>query len=257
MFGGRIQDVLPIGRDDHDHVGLQEGFRPFRAHGSDDHLIDDLGQRGFSNQNLRLELIGDRPECWAREDGLVRHHPQQFESLALEAALRELGDIVEFLGQHFVDDDPDDLNPFLFEEGVVHDRFVDGLADAASGHDDDLGIEQFGDVRVGEVEDAADAGVPGAFAKHEVFLPSHAIKGLVDALDQGLEVGRLQVLAGEVRLDRDGRHVHQRAVQPEDAVHDHGVLVDLLLVDFYKALTHRLDVADPSVALLQCSQESE
>jgi len=116
---------------------------------------------------------------------------------------------------------------------------------------------QLGDVGVGQIEDTADAGVARAFTEHEVLLPSHPVEGLVDALDQGLEVGRLQVLAGEVGFHRDGRHVHQRAVQSEDAIHDHGVFVDLLLVDFHEALTHGLDVAHSAVALLQGRQESE
>jgi hypothetical protein len=188
---------------------------------------------------------------------LVRDDAEEFEALALEAAPGEVGDVLEFFGEDLVEDDPDDLDTLGLEEGAVHGDFVDGETDATAGDDDDLGSEEFGDGGVGEVEDGADAGVAGALDEDELLFPGDAVEGLVDPLDEGIEIGVLEVAPGEVWFDSDGRHVDERAVEPEDVVHEDGVLIDLLFVDFYEALSDGLDVADSAVAAFEGGEESE
>jgi hypothetical protein len=53
-----------------------------------------------------------------------------------------------------------------------------------------------------------------------------------------------QIFAGEIRLDGDRAHVHERAVQAIDRVHEHGILVNFLLLDFDETLADGFDVAD-------------
>ena len=106
-------------------------------------------------------------------------------------------------------------------------------------HDDDLGVEHLGHLGVGEIEDRADAGVAGAFAQDEVLFPRHAVEGFFDLAHQRLAVGGLEILAGEVRLDRDGTHVHQRTVEPVDGVHQDGVFINLLFLNFINVVYQR------------------
>ncbi len=80
------------------------------------------------------------------------------------------------------------------------------------GDDDDFGPQDLGDLRVGQIKHRTHARVARAFAQDEVFFPRHPIKGLLDLFDQRLVFGRLEIFAGEIRLDRDRAHVHQRTV---------------------------------------------
>ena len=115
----------------------------------------------------------------------------------------------------------------------------------------------FGDLRVGQIEDRADAGVAGAFAQHKILFPRDAVEGLLDFFDERLVVGRLKIFAGEIRLDGDRAHVHERAIQPIHRVHQHGVLVNFLLLDFDEALADGLDVADAREMFLQRGDQAE
>ena len=96
-----------------------------------------------------------------------------------------------------------------------------------------------------------------AFAEHKVLFPRHAVEGFLNLLDERFVVRRLEILPGEVRLDGDGAHVHQRTVEPKHRVHQHGVLVNLLLLDLDEALADRLDVADAGEMFLQRGDEAE
>ena len=95
------------------------------------------------------------------------------------------------------------------------------------------------------------------FTEDEFLFPRHPIERLVDAFDESVEVGRLKVAAREVRLDRYGRHIDQRAVQSEDPIHEHRIFVNLLLINFHKPLAHGLDVADTSEPPLQGGKEPQ
>src|SRR5450759_3759581 len=85
----------------------------------------------------------------------------------------------------------------------------------------------------------------------------HAVEGVLDALDQRFVVRRFKVFAGKGRLDGNGAHVHQRAVQAIHRVHEHDVLVNFLLLDFNKALADGLDVADERKMLLQRGNQAK
>ena len=66
-----------------------------------------------------------------------------------------------------------------------------------------------------------------------------------------------EVLAGEVGFDRDGTHVHKRAFELVNAVHQDRVFVDLLFLDLDKTLADGLDIADARVDVLHGGQEAE
>ena len=123
-----------------------------------------------------------------RQDRLVGHDPQQFESFSFQTAAGEFGNGINFFSEHLVEDDADDLDAFFFEQGLVQGNLVDRLADAALGHHDDFGANQFGHPRVGQIEDGADAGVAGAFAKHEVLFPGNAVEGVLNAFNQNVVI---------------------------------------------------------------------
>ena len=65
------------------------------------------------------------------------------------------------------------------------------------------------------------------------------------------------ILGGEVWLDGDRAHVHQRTIQLVNPVHQDGIFIDLLLFNFDEALADRFDVADPRIMLLQRGQETK
>ena len=90
-----------------------------------------------------------------------------------------------FVTEHLVEDDADDLDTFLLKQRLVQRDFIDGPADAALRDDDHLRAEDLRDLRVGQIENRTDAGMAGAFAEHEILFPSHAVEGLLDLFDQG------------------------------------------------------------------------
>ena len=67
----------------------------------------------------------------------------------------------------------------------------------------------------------------------------------------------LEIFAREIRFDGNRAHVHQRAVHLIHRVHQHGVLVNFLLLDFDEALADGLDVADAREMLLQRGDQAE
>ena len=176
--------------------------------------------------------------------------PSNSQAFALEAAPGEFGDVTKPVRMHLVQDDADDLDAFLLEQRLVQADFVDRFADAALGDNDDFGPEHLGHLRVGQIKHRTDAGVARAFAQHEILFPRDAVEGLLNFFDQRVVIGRLEIFAREIRLDRDGAHVHQRAIEPVNAIHQHRVFVDLLLVDLHETLADRLDVADARMELL-------
>ena len=134
---------------------------------------------------------------------------------------------------------------------------VNGFADAALADDDDFCAHDLGHLGIGEIENRPDPGVAGTFAQNKILFPRDAVKGLDDFFDQRLVIGRLQIFAREIRLHRDRTHVQQRTIELVHLVHQHGVLVNLLLLDFDKALADRLDVADARIKLLQRGEQPE
>ncbi len=97
----------------------------------------------------------------------------------------------------------------------------------------------------------------GTFAQHKILFPGDAVEGFLDPFDQRLVVRGLEIFAGEIRFDRNRAHVHERAVHPVHRVHEHGVLVNFLLLDFDKTLADGLDVADAREMLLQRGNQAE
>ena len=182
---------------------------------------------------------------------------EEIQALAFEAAPGEFGDVIQFVGGDFVEDDADDFDALAFEDRLVEINLVNRFADAALADDDDFCAEDFGHLRVGQIKNRADAGVARAFAQDKILFPGDAVKGLDDFFDQGFVVGGLQVFAGEIRLHRNGTHIHQRAIEPIDLVHQHRVLIYFLFFDFDKALADGFDVADAGIKFLQGGQQPE
>src|SRR6266568_2345065 len=92
---------------------------------------------------------------WPREYALVRDDAQQIQSFALQTPPGEVGHIIDFGLQNFVQDHADDFHSFLLEERLVQGYFVNRLADAALADDDDFGLENLGDLRVRQIENRA------------------------------------------------------------------------------------------------------
>lgn len=58
-------------------------------------------------------------------------------------------DHLDLFRDHLVNNGTDDLHASLLKDCFVQGDFVDGTADAAAGHDDDLGVEAAGHIRIG------------------------------------------------------------------------------------------------------------
>ncbi len=170
---------------------------------------------------------------------------------------REVGDVFHFFAENFVQDDADDFYALLFKQSLVQANFINRFADAALRDDDDLRAENFGDLRIGKIENGTNARVAAAFAQHKIFFPRNAVKGFLDFADERLVVGRLKIFAREIRLDGDGAHVHERRVQAIHGIHQHGIFVNFLLLDLDEALADRLDVTNAGKMFLQRGDETE
>src|SRR5439155_13073662 len=96
-----------------------------------------------------------------------------------------------------------------------------------------------------------------AFAQDELLFPGDAIERILNFPDERFVIRGLEVLASEVRLDGDGAHINERTIEPINAVHEHRILVDFLLLDFNEALPHRLDITDARIPLLDRSDEPQ
>ncbi len=96
-----------------------------------------------------------------------------------------------------------------------------------------------------------------AFAQHKIFFPRDAVERGLDALDERFIVRAGEIFARESRFDGDGTHVHQRTIKMIHRVHQHGILVDFLLLDFHEALADRLDVTDARKMFLQRRDEAK
>jgi hypothetical protein len=110
--------------------------------------------------------------------------------LRLQAAAGEVGDVIHFFADDFVEDDADDFDAFFFKKRLVEGDVINGFADAALGNNDDFRAEQFfGDAGIGQVEHGADAGMAAAFAQHKIFFPRDAVEGSLDFFDERIVVG--------------------------------------------------------------------
>src|ERR1035438_1280102 len=235
-------DVLAITGGDEQRAGLEELNRVLRAHRADDHVVHERLQRGRHIEQFGAQFFANQIHRRVAQHLLMRNDAEQFQPFALETAANEPGDFGNFFLEHLVDDDADDFDALLFKQCLVEADFVNRFADAALGDDDDLATERFRDLGVGQIENRADARVPGTFAQHKILFPRHAVERVLDALDQRFVVRRFKVFAGKGRLDGNGAHVHQRAVQAIHRVHEHDVLVNFLLLDFNETLADGLDV---------------
>jgi hypothetical protein len=90
-----------------------------------------------------LQLLLNRGDRRAGQNVAVRQDAQQIQPLALEAAPGELGDVIDFVGSHLVQNDADDLDPLAFKDRLVEIDLVNRFADAALADDDDLGVQDF------------------------------------------------------------------------------------------------------------------
>src|SRR5271157_5547005 len=99
-------------------------------------------------------------------------------STRLLAAPGEFGDVIQFVGGDFVEDDADDFHALLFEDRLVEINLVNGFADAALADEDDFCAQDFGHLGVGQIKNRADAGVARAFAQDKILFPGDAVKGL-------------------------------------------------------------------------------
>jgi len=166
---------------------------------------------------------------------------------------------LDLVRRDLVQNSADDFDASLVEESLVERDLVDGPADAPGTDEDDLGVEEMGDAGVGEVEDAAHAGMAGALDEGEVLLPGHAVEGAADFVLQDREhgAGVLQVAAGEAAVDRHGAHALDGHPDIEDGVEEMGVLVDLLALHLNEALADGLDESDPRVERLEGGEQAE
>ena len=226
-------------------------------HGAHHDVVHEVVETLWLVEQLGLQFLAHRFHVRPRQHRVIGQHAEQTQPAPLQPAPGEVGNEIEFLRQHLVDDDADDFDPLLLEQRLVQRDFVDRFADAAARHNDHLGAENLGCPRIRNVEHRTHARMAGTFAQHEVLLPGNAVKGLPQPAGEPFIVRRFQIAAREIRLDGDRAHVHERTVQLVNAVHQHGVFVDHLLGDFDVALAHRLDVADTGIEPFQGRQQAE
>ena len=149
------------------------------------------------------------------------------------------------------------MDAFFFEQRLIERHFIDRFADAALGDNDHFGADNSRYLRIGQVEDGADPGMAGTFAQDEIFFPGDPIERVLNSGHQRVIVGRLEILAREIRLDRDWAHIHERTVELINAVHQQDVLIDLLFGNFDEALADWFDIADPGIMLLQSGDQAQ
>src|SRR5437867_3273155 len=109
----------------------------------------------------------------------MRDNAEQFQPFAFQAAPRELGHVIHLVKQNLVQDYADDLDAFLLEERAVKRDFIDWFSNATLAHNDDLGLQDFCDLRVGKIKDRAHPGMARTFAEDKIFFPGHAIERLL------------------------------------------------------------------------------
>mmetsp|Transcript_5229 Transcript_5229/g.17413 ORF Transcript_5229/g.17413 Transcript_5229/m.17413 type:complete len:222 (-) Transcript_5229:69-734(-) len=140
--------------------------------------------------------------------------------------------VLDLVGPHLVEHDAADAHPLVRKHHPVHLELVEGLADAAVGHEHDLRSHHRGGASVGDLHHAADADVAGPLGQHHIRA---ARDGLVRSPD-----GRALRLVGHFVVDvpsrvsrRDDDGAHRRVghvVELEVLLHDLHVLIDAKLV---------------------------
>src|SRR5579871_3234340 len=148
----------------------------------------------------------------------MRNDAQQFQSFAFQTAPRELSDGIDFVVQHLVENDSNNLDAFFFKQRLVERNLIDGFTDAALGYDDDLRAKNLRNLGIGQIKDRANAGMARAFAEHEIFFPRDAVERLLNFSDERFVIGRLEIFASKIRFDSDGAHVDERAIELVNAV---------------------------------------
>src|SRR5581483_209112 len=119
------------------------------ADGADEDVFHKVEEAWTLVERFGAQLLFDQLHGGPGEHVLERHDAKEIQPFALEAPPRKIGDEIDLVWQHFVEDDADDFDPFALEHGLVQIHLVDRFADAALADDDDFGPENFGDGRVG------------------------------------------------------------------------------------------------------------
>ncbi len=260
-FIGVAQDghdeFVAVAAGDDEGAGFDVVFGVAGGHGADLDAGDAAALVFGSGDEGAADFLVNLVEGRLAQFGVVGHDAEQGQAEALEAAGAVFADEVHFVGHDLVEDRADDFDAVFFKEGEVEGDLVDGFADAAGADDDDFAVEHFGDGGVGEVEDAADSGVAGAFDDDEVLFPGRFVEGGLDFAGEFGVVAAGEVAAGEVGLDGDGAHRAQGGADFVGLVDEHGVFVDLEAFDLDEALADGLDVADVVEAFFERREESD
>ena len=208
-------------------------------------------------QQFGVQFLADQIHGRVAQDLFVGQHAEQFQSFALQTAPGEIGDVIHLFRQHLVEDDADDLDAFLFKQRLVERDFVNRFADAALGDDDDFAPRIFATCALDKSNTEPTPACP---------LPSHSTKSFSQATRSKafwifltsaslFDAWRyLRVKSGSTAIglmSTSGQFIRIHRV------HQHGVLVNFLLLDFDKALADGLDVADAREMLLQRGDEAE
>ena len=257
---GGEDNVVAVAGGDNEGAGLEVLDDAFGGHSADYDAGDALfGAAAAGVDPASADLLGDLGEVGGGEQLLHGQDAEEGHAEAGEAFAGVFSDHGDFGGFDFVEDGAEDLNAVLIEEGFVKCDLVDGTADAAGADQDDGGVEEFGNAGVGEVEDAAHAGVAGALDEGEVFFPRNAVEGAADAVFELGEhgVGVFDEAARESGVHRDGAHAFDGHADFIDGVEEDGVFVDHVAGDLDEALADGFDEADAGEVLLKGGEEAE
>ncbi len=195
-----------------------------RLHRADGDPADDLVEVRTGMDRLAVDALEDHRQGRVGQDRPVRQDAQQRDAVAGQPVFERAGEPRLGVEVDLVDDRAGDLDAVPLEQrGVEHD-LVDRPPDAALRHDDRRRAEHRRHGRVREADDGPDPGVPGALDEQDVAIG----EGRVGLADAGRQVGHdvaLDVGLGEPARDVDRAHLPERLAQPEDLLHEHGVLV--------------------------------
>ena len=142
-----------------------------------------------AREQVALERVLDVAQRAVAEVGQVGHDAEERDAPSLHHDLAHLlADLRHLLGHHLVQHDPAHLDALVREHLPVHLELVEGLAQPAVGHEDHIGADQRGRLRVGELDDAAHPNVPGSLDEDHVARRALRRKRAADRLDLRVRV---------------------------------------------------------------------
>ena len=109
------------------HAALEKLHRVLRAHRADDDVVHERVKHWRRVEQFRVQFLADQFHRRIAEDLFVRQNTEQIQAFALESAPREVGDVIHFFAEHFVQDDADDFDAFFFKQRLIKRNFVNRL----------------------------------------------------------------------------------------------------------------------------------